>query len=147
MTLRAFVLIGGCAAAQLSVAACLSIPWWLPNVTLIGLVIAMDESPRARWRDVALLGGMVATAAAMPSQRWIGLAYPIAGWAAVGLGDRLELRASSRLQVAVALAEAVVLIVGNGPVGWSLVRFLSTVAAAPAVRRLAAPRRAVPSAP
>ena len=77
--MKSALVLLGCAATQLALALASPSPWWVPDLTLVGLVLAVGRSPE-RWVAYSASAGllMVAWAVRFPVQVFVG--YFLIGW-------------------------------------------------------------------
>ncbi|MBI2495597.1 MAG: hypothetical protein HYY59_05875 [Candidatus Omnitrophica bacterium] len=133
----------GCLAAHQLLAHVVPSPWWLPDLTLIGLVLSVGKAPQ-RWAVLSLTVGCFAM---LWMARWAGaifLGYLLCGWA-VGTLARWWDTADARIQGCLVLAAGAAMTLGllwldhlwSLPVlGLALARVLVTGGCTPLVRRL-----------
>ena len=118
-------------------------PWWVPNATLIGLVIAVTAKPR-RWLENSLLAGLLMTVWAIRTG-WLFLPeYLLIGWI-VRLTtiewDVMDLRVQGSLLSAMACVLTLLHIWfenqwSSASVGLGLLHVASTLICLPLLRRL-----------
>ena len=71
--------LGGCLAAHAVAAGMLASPWWVPDLTLIGLVLVVVRMPH-RWVIPSVVAGLSTAAWAIRSSSPIFIAYLLVGW-------------------------------------------------------------------
>jgi len=65
-------------ALQVFLSQIISDIWWVPNLTLVGLVVGFSRNP-ARWLSLSSLCGILAMAWAIRSAAWVLLSYWMVG--------------------------------------------------------------------
>ena len=83
-------LLFSCLAAHALLSGSLPSPWWVPNLTLIGLVRSIGRTPR-RWMSYAMVAGVITTAWAIRDATAGLLAYAIVGWLTWSLSRRWDI--------------------------------------------------------
>ena len=139
----------GCVAMHLVLAMAIPSPWWVPDLTLVGLVLAIARAPH-RWLPASSVAGVAALLWAVRFPQPILAGYLLMGWlihAAATPWDLDDLRVQSLL---VGLASLLMTAGGlwleetaSLPlVGWASVRVALTLLSLPVVRSLGVlPRR------
>ena len=141
-------------AAHALIARAVPSPWWVPDLTLVGLILAVARAP-SRWLLLSAVAGLFTMAWAVRFPKQMFLSYVALGWVVQMLGrawDATDLRVQLGM---VGLASALLSLGGlwldelwSFPLlGLSMVRVAMTVLAVPCVRHLAErrvrpPRRA-----
>lgn len=74
------VVLLGCSAAHLALAAASPSPWWVPDLTLVGLVLSTGRSP-ARWLPLSIFAGLVTMVWAVRFPAQLFTTYLLVGWA------------------------------------------------------------------
>lgn len=84
------ILLGSAILAHLVIARWVASPWWAPDLTLIGLTLAIGRAPE-RWWSFAILAGLITMpwAVRFPSQIFAG--YLACGWLVRVMGNRWDL--------------------------------------------------------
>ena len=79
----------GCVVVHAVLASVVPSPWWLPDVTLIGLVLAVGETP-GQWPVLSGVAGLftILWTARFPGH--VFLSYLICGWAIGALAHRWD---------------------------------------------------------
>jgi hypothetical protein len=139
----------GCAAAHALLARLAPSPWLTPDLTLVGLVLAVAAAP-GRWLACSAAAGLFAMAWALQSAPQVFLGYFLTGWGLQWLSQRWD-AGDARLQACYAagaslLMRLVLLWLGEF---WSLplaggvvVQTAATCASLPVVRWLLGRRSA-----
>ena len=137
-------LLLGALATHALIARAVSSPWWIPDLTLVGLVLAVARTP-SRWLLLSAVAGIctMAWAGRFPQQTF--LSYIVLGWVVQALGRQWD-ATDPRVQVGmVGLASALLTLGGLWLdelwllplLGLSMVRVALTILAVPCVRHLA----------
>lgn len=84
------ILLSSAILTHLMIARWVASPWWVPDLTLIGLTLAIGRAPE-RWWSFAILAGLITMpwAARFPAQ--VFLSYLVCGWAVRATGNRWDL--------------------------------------------------------
>jgi len=69
----------GCLTAHVIAAGLLTSPWWVPDLTLIGLVLVVIRAPQ-RWVIFSIVAGLSTAAWAIRSSSPVFLSYLLIGW-------------------------------------------------------------------
>ena len=77
--MKPVLVLGGCLAAHAVAAGILASPWWVPDLTLIGLVLVVVRMPH-RWAIPSVMAGLSTAAWAIRSSSPIFIAYLLVGW-------------------------------------------------------------------
>ena len=70
----------GCAMVHLAAAQVVPSAWWVPDVTLVGLVLAVARTP-SQWLACSLAGGLLMCAWAIRFSGPVLVGYLLLGWA------------------------------------------------------------------
>ena len=135
-----------CLAAHAVLARAVPSPWWVPDLTLVGLVLAVARTP-SRWLLLSAIAGLFAMGWAVRFPAQIFLSYVAVGAGARLLGrhwDATDLRVQMGL---LGLSSVLLNLAGLwlsdlwsfALLGLSLVRMTLTVLAVPCVRLLSPP--------
>lgn len=133
----------GCLASHQLLAHVIPSPWWLPDLTLIGLVLSVGKAPR-QWPALSVAAGCftILWMARFPGHVFLG--YLMCGWAVGALARRWD-TADARIQWCLVLAAGAAMTLGliwldnlwSLPVlGLALARVVVTGCCAPIVRHL-----------
>lgn len=74
------VVLLGCSAAHLALAAASPSPWWVPDLTLVGLVLSVGRAP-TRWLPLSIFAGLVTMVWAVRFPGQLFTTYLLIGWA------------------------------------------------------------------
>ena len=146
--------LAGCLIAHAVLARAVPSPWWVPDLTLVGLLLAVAKAP-SRWLLLSVVAGLFTMVWAVRFPKQVFLSYVALGWVVQMLGRQWD-ATDPRVQVGmVGLASALLTLGGlwldelwSFPLlGLSMVRVAMTLLAVPCVRhvterRVRPPRRA-----
>jgi len=133
----------GCAFAHVLVAYASSLPWWVPDLTLIGLIMIVTQVP-SQWLLLSALAGMWMNLWAVRFPGQILLGYVGVGWL-VQILSRSWDTTDLRIQCVCVFVSSFLLTLWMvwldhlwtlAVLGWSVVRIVVTVLAVPLVRRM-----------
>jgi len=79
----------GCLLAHALVAQLIPWPWWVPDITLVGLVLAVGRSP-GQWLALSGLSGLWTVVWAVRFQGAVFIGYLALGWAVQALTRRWD---------------------------------------------------------
>ena len=139
-----------CLIAHALLASAISSPWWVPDLTLAGLVLAVARTP-SRWFLLSAVAGLFTMGWAVRFPVQVFLSYVALGWMVQALGRQWD-ATDPRVQVGlVGLASVLLSAAGLwldelwslSLLGLSMIRVALTVLAVPCVRHLVG-RRAGP---
>jgi len=77
--MRVGLVFVGCLTAHVIAAGLLTSPWWVPDLTLIGLVLVVIRAPQ-RWVIFSIVAGLSTAAWAIRSSSPVFLSYLLIGW-------------------------------------------------------------------
>ena len=80
-------------------------PWWVPNLTLVGWLLALGRGPR-HWLLFAVVVGLVAMSWAVRSAAAVGVSCLVCGWVAQRLARRWDMTDWRVHSLAVLIASA-----------------------------------------
>lgn len=89
MSAASFVILLGCAAAHVALAMMSPSPWWVPDLTLVGLVLSVARFP-SRWLVFSGAAGLLTMAWAVRSFSPLFAGYLLVGWATRTAGHRWD---------------------------------------------------------
>ena len=139
-------LLIGCVVTHALLAHLIASPWWLPDLTLVGLVLAVGRRP-AQWLIASLVAALLPVVSAVRFQGQLFSAYLVCGWLVQLVGRRWD-AADGRVQGAMVLMAAAGLTLGAIWLEdlWSLpllglagLRVAATGLCVPLIQRLARP--------
>ena len=78
--MRAALVLASCMAAHLALANISRSPWWVPDLTLVGLVLSVVRSP-TRWLSLSGWAGLITVVWAVRFPGPIFTGYLLVGWA------------------------------------------------------------------
>jgi len=125
-------------------------PWWVPDLTLVGLVLAVGRSPR-QWLIYSAIAGLWTVLWAVRFHAPLLAGYLAVGWTVQALGRRWD-AADPKVQMGLVGWAAALITVGSlwlhdlwsvPVVGLAGAHVAMTCAALPPVRRLAGRRQVV----
>jgi len=89
MPAAGLVVLLGCAAAHLALALMSPSPWWVPDLTLVGLILSVGRFP-SRWLGLSGAAGLLTMAWAIRSFGPMFAGYLLIGWATRVVGHRWD---------------------------------------------------------
>ncbi len=152
-TVKSLGIVGCGAVSHLLVGRWVNSPWLMPDLTLVGMMLAMGRFPEQAWR-IAGLSGWFAMIGSVRQPGLVGFAYAGAGGLARWIATRWDVSRPAVQLLAVGLTEGFILIVTlcvestRSPLvqaglrltpalcGLSLVKVLTTVASFFLIRRV-----------
>lgn len=84
------VTFAGCLLTHLFLASLVTSPWWVPDLTLVGLVVTVARAPH-RWAVLSGLAGLFMAVWAIRFAQQIFLGYLVTGWAVHALCRQWDL--------------------------------------------------------
>ena len=142
-SLERMVALLACLTAHLLLAGVVASPWWVPDLTLVGLILAVAKAKR-RWIALSSLAGLVMMTWAVRFPAPILITFLALGWAVRGLSAQWDL-ADIRVQCLVVAVASSLLTFGalwledlwSLPLlGLAAAHVAMTVAAVPCVRHV-----------
>ena len=139
-------LLIGCVVTHALLAHLIASPWWLPDLTLVGLVLAVGRRP-AQWLIASLVAALLPVVSAVRFSGQLFSAYLVCGWLVQLVGRRWD-AADGRVQGAMVLMATAALTLGAIWLEdlWSLpllgsagLRVAATGLCVPLIQRLARP--------
>ncbi len=135
--------LAACLIAHALLASAIASPWWVPDLTVVGLVLTVARTP-SRWFLFSVVAGLFTMGWAVRFPRQVFLSYVALGWVVQTLGrqwDATDLRVQVSL---VGLASALLTVAGlwldelwSLPLlGLSMIRIALTVLMVLCVRHL-----------
>ncbi len=133
----------GCMAAHALLANVVVSPWWVPNLTVAGLVLAVVRTP-PRWFALSALAGLFAILFAVRFQGPIFVSYLILGWTVRSISAQWDANDSRVLCLLVGAACLLMTLYAVwldgfwswSLVGWILVHLIVTLLIVPVIRSL-----------
>lgn len=105
MPVAAALIFLGCLFGHVAVAGVSSSPWWVPNLTLVGLVLAVAHAPH-RWRLVSVCAGLAAAVWAVRIPQGLVLNYLLIGWGVQRFGRQWDISLAHLQRMVVGAASA-----------------------------------------
>ena len=135
-------LLLGCLLAHALLADLAAWPWWVPNLTVVGLVLAVVRRPE-RWVACSALAGLFATLCAVRVPGPIFVSYVVLGWTVRVIGtqwDTNEPRVRFLLVAAACLVTTLYAVWLDGLwslaiLGWIVVHTVVTTLLVPVIQR------------
>ena len=100
----------GCVIAHLALAMISPSPWWVPDLTLVGLILAVGRAP-ARWLAFSVLAGLITAVWAVRFPGQLVAGYLLIGWVSQLLSRHWD-AADLRIECLSAAAGSLFLMVG-----------------------------------
>ncbi len=82
-------LLIGCVVTHALLAHLIASPWWLPDLTLVGLVLAVGQRP-AQWLVASLVAALLTVLSAVRFSGQLFSAYLLCGWFVQLVGNRWD---------------------------------------------------------
>ena len=77
--MKPVLVLVGCAVAHLALAMISPSPWWVPDLTLVGLILSVGRAP-ARWLAFSVLAGLITAVWAVRFPGQLVAGYLLIGW-------------------------------------------------------------------
>ena len=135
--------LAACLIAHALLTSAFSPSWWVPDLTLVGLVLAVARTP-SRWFLLSVVAGVFTMAWAIRFPKQVFLFYVVLGWVVHVLGRQWD-ATDLRVQVSMVGLAGALLSLGAlwldelsslSLLGLSMARVAMTVLAVPCVRHL-----------
>src|SRR3989338_5877258 len=108
--MKPVLVLVGCATAHLARAMISPSPWWVPDLTLVGLILSVGRAP-ARWLAFSVLAGLLTAVWAVRFPGQLVAGYLLIGWVSQLLSRHWD-AADLRIECLYAAAGSLFLMVG-----------------------------------